>query len=124
MCASPARKLRLVKSPARYRYYRVSYYKPQERRSESLNVRITKTIDDGLKDLARLWTHLESVNNSPEEGKKKHEPTQVTISDVVNRLLEVGLHGAFGEFGGRPETEAQWAELLREAGKRVAQSAK
>lgn len=123
MCASPVRKLR-DEGGATPRYYPVSeYFKPMERRSASLNVRITKSIEDGLADLVRLWTHLEEFSTPPPrdgDKKKKVEPVAVTVSDVVNRLLEVGLVGAFAEYGGRPQTEEQWKELLREARRRLA----
>lgn len=90
--------------------YDMGYFEPQERRTQQLTVRLPKSVTDGLKDLATLWTHLERTRtNDPE--------SEVTVSDVVVRLLQVGLDGAWEEIGFHPKTKEQWAELLKRADK-------
>lgn len=85
--------------------YKLGYFEPQEKRSAQLNVRVPKSVQDSLRDLARLWTEME-------KARTEEEDSEVTISDVAVRLLQVGLDGAWAEAGGRPETEVQWKALL------------
>lgn len=91
-------------------YFDMAYYSPQERRTAQLNARVPKSIKDGVEALARLWTHLERVQTGDSE-------VEVTAADVVNRLLQVGLEGAWAEIGMQPKTEAEWAEVLKRAEK-------
>jgi hypothetical protein len=97
--------------------YDMGYYSPQEQRTAQLNARIPKSVQEGLKDLARLWTHIERVRtNDPE--------VEVTVTDVANRLLQVGLDGAWGEIGMQPKTESEWAEVLKRAEKAFTDAAR
>jgi hypothetical protein len=93
------------------------YYEPQERRTQQLTARIPKSISDGLKDLARLWTHMERTRTGDADA-------EVTVSDVVVRLLQVGLDGAWAEIGFQPKTDEQWQKLLERADKAIESSFK
>lgn len=86
------------------------YFEPQERRTQQLTARIPKSVSDGLKDLAKLWTHLERSRTGDEEA-------EVTVSDVVVRLLQVGLDGSWAEIGFQPKSDADWTELFKRADK-------
>lgn len=104
---------------------KMPYYEPEELRSEQLNVRIPKSVYDGLKDLARLWTHLEQTRADTEakaKNRKVKPVSKVSVSDVVVRLLQVGLNGAWAEIGMHPQTEREWAEVLARADRLYAQS--
>ena len=92
--------------------YAVGYFEPQQRRrrTEQITVRIPKPIHEGLDRLAKLWTHLERLRTEDERA-------EVTISDVVNRLLEIGLEGAWSEAGFRPKSEEELDELKKRAEK-------
>lgn len=92
--------------------YAVGYFEPQQRRrrTEQITVRIPKPIQEGLDRLAKLWTHLERLRTEDERA-------EVTISDVVNRLLEIGLEGAWSEAGFRPKSEEELDELKKRAEK-------
>jgi len=95
-----------------YANFAVGYFEPQERRrrTEQITVRIPKPIQDGLDRLAKLWTHLERLRTEDEKA-------EVTVSDVVNRLLEVGLDGAWSEAGFRPKTDQELLDLQKRAEK-------
>lgn len=81
---------------------RVPYYKtPDEPRTEQLNVRIAKSTEEALKDLARLWTFRAQA----ETGNAK---VKVGITDAALRLIDQSLDGAFHEMGGRPTTKEEW----------------
>lgn len=92
--------------------YAVGYFEPQERRrrTEQITVRIPKPIQEGLERLSRLWTHLERLRTEDDRA-------EVTVSDVVNRLLEIGLEGAWSEAGFRPKTDEELDELKKRAEK-------
>lgn len=90
--------------------YAMGYFEPQERRTAQITARVPKAVDQGLKDLSRLWTHLE-------QAKSGDPKAEVSVSDVIVRLLKVGLAGAWAEVGGQPETEEQWKKLLGQASK-------
>lgn len=107
------------------------YYSPQERRTDQLNVRVTPTMKRSVEGLSRLWTHMEQERAKARarlEGKldsKKLEEIgtiSVTTSDVVVRLLGLGLPGAWDEFGAQPKNEDQWKQLLAVATKHVVEN--
>lgn len=66
------------------------YYKSQERRTDQLTARIPKRMKDALQRLAYYWTALERETSGDAE-------VEVTIGDVVVRLVDVGLEGAWEE---------------------------
>lgn len=66
------------------------YYKSQERRTDQVTARIPKRMKDDLQRLAHYWTALE-------REATKDSDVEVTIGDVVVRLLDVGLEGAWEE---------------------------
>jgi hypothetical protein len=91
--------------------YDMGYYSPhQEQRTAQLTVRLPKGTKEGLEALARLWTHIERVRTGDPE-------VEITVTDVANRLLRVGLDGAWAEIGAQPRTEAEWTEVLKKAEK-------
>lgn len=86
-------------------------YKPkEEKRTEQLNCRVTKTIKSGLADLGRIYSRFDQV----EQGDDEIEWSE---SDVANRLLEHALVAAWTEIGFRPKTKEEWDEVLSRAGK-------
>ena len=93
-------------------YDDMGYWQPQERRTKDLSARVTKTVYDGVKDVARLWTAVERIRSGDED-------IEVSGADVVNRLLAVGIEGAFAEFGAHPKTEAEWTQLEAVIRKRI-----
>jgi len=90
--------------------YAMGYYTSHERRTKQLRVRITPSLQLGLKRLAEVWTHVERVRTGEED-------LDVTQSDVVNQLLKLGLEGAWAEIGAEPKTDADLAEIKRRAEK-------
>ena len=98
------------KAPKKASYFPMGYFQPFEQRTAQLNARVTKSIKDGLEDLAKLWTHMEKARTGDDE-------VTITVSDVVNRLLAIGLDGAWSEIGGQPRTDAEWAKVLERAAK-------
>lgn len=85
----------------------MGYFESQDRRTEQLNVRVSKTTRKSLEGLAELWEAME-------KEKTEDDEVRVTVSDVVHRLIQVGLTGAWGELGGQPQTPAQF-EAMKEA---------
>lgn len=87
--------------------YDMGYFEPQERRTKQLTARIPKSVSDGLKDLSRLWTHMEQARTGDKDA-------EVSISDVVVRLLQIGVEGAWAELGLRagPKTKEEWSDIL------------
>lgn len=83
----------------------MSYFAPKERRTAQMTFRLPPSLKARLEKLAKFWTHLERVQSGVED-------IEVSPADVVNRLCEVGLDGAWGEVGGEPGTDKEWAELL------------
>jgi len=67
-----------------------SYYKSQERRTEQVTARVPKRIKDSLQRLAYWWTFKERQATGDDE-------LEVTIGDVLVRLADVGLEGAWEE---------------------------
>lgn len=90
----------------------MGYWEPQERRTKDLSARVTKTVYDGVKDVARLWTMIERLRAGDTD-------IEVSGADVVNRLLKVGIEGAFAEFGKHPKTEEDWSQLESVIRKRI-----
>lgn len=89
------------------------YWEPKERRTKDLSARVTKTVYDGVKAVARLWTTVERHRTGDTEYV-------VSAGDVVNRLLGVGIEGAFAEFGGQvPKTEEEWQKIEATVRKRI-----
>lgn len=97
--------MRVIAAPS-VRFSQLAYYTHHaEPRSQQLNARVPKSVLEGLRDLARLWT-------AHEQARTGDETAEVSLSDVVVRLLKVGLDGAWEEIGHRPTSEEEWAELL------------
>jgi hypothetical protein len=78
----------------------------KEKRSEMLNVRIPKSLKARLKQLAEFWTERAKLQT--------RDAQDVTVGDVVVRLLTVGIEGAWTDAGlsGRP-SQAEVDELVR-----------
>lgn len=91
----------------------MGYYTSHERRSEQLRARVSKSISTGLTRLAAVWTHVERARTGD-------ETLEVTESDVVNRLLQMGLEGSWAEIGHTPKTDAELEEVKRRAVKVLA----
>lgn len=87
--------------------YSMDLYFPrgEEKRTQQLTVRVPKSVKDGIEELARFWTRLSRERTGDPEN-------EVTISDVTVRLLQVGLSGAWGEVGGRPDSEKEWSARI------------
>lgn len=68
-------------------------FSPKERRGEQLNVRMSKRLKGQLEELARIWTEVARARSKDKELK-------VTMADVANRLLTVGVANAWIEAGG------------------------
>lgn len=66
------------------------YFKSQERRTDQLTARVPKRLKDEMIRLARYWTALE-------REASKDDEIDVTVGDVMVRLLDVGLEGAWEE---------------------------
>ncbi len=83
-----------------------NYYRLPERRTAHLTARVPKSVIDGLKEIARLWEIAE---------KLKDPIAEVSQSDVVVRLLEVGIAGAWAqmEIDHPPRTEKEWEDIKR-----------
>lgn len=79
--------------------------KGDEKRTQQLTVRIPKSVKDGLEELSRFWSELSQERTGDPEN-------DVSVSDVAVRLLQVGLAGAWGEVGGRPQSEKEWATRI------------
>lgn len=90
--------------------YAVGYFEPQERRTQQISARVPKTVKDGIARLAKLWTHIERIRTGDTE-------TEVTETDVVVRLLQVGLDGAWAEIGFEPKSDAEFEEVKKRAEK-------
>lgn len=91
----------------------MGYYEPQERRTEQINVRMPRSTKARLERLAELWTHLEQVRSGDDDAS-------VSISDVVLRLVQVGLDGAWSEIGGEPQTDAELEKVKQVAAEKLA----
>lgn len=88
----------------------MGYYEPSERRTKQISARVPKSVKDGLARLAELWTYAEQVRTGDEEA-------EVTETDVIVRLLTIGLDGAWAEIGMEPKTEKEMAEVKKRAEK-------
>lgn len=86
----------------------VGYFEPQERRTEQINVRVTKTVRDSLVRLADIWSHVEQIRSGDTDAT-------VSVSDVVMRLIQIGLQGAWAEIGLEAKTDAELAAVKRKA---------
>lgn len=108
------------------------FYEHREQRTEQLNVRTSRRLKLRVEKLARLWTYLERYQGGvkpadPEApgGRAKGLP-EVSLADVVNRLIAVSLDGAWAEWadeGGmgdvEPMNEAEWEALFTRARRRL-----
>lgn len=66
------------------------YYRSQERRTEQISVRLPRRVKDSLQRLAYYWTALEREVSGDAD-------VEVTVGDVVVRLTDVGIDGAWEE---------------------------
>lgn len=82
----------------------VAIYRPQERRRVQTSVYLPEDIHKSVEDLGRLWTELDRAQDPNAKQWKSAE--------VMRRLIEAGLDGAWGEVGGHPVDEKGWAELI------------
>jgi hypothetical protein len=96
--------------PSRRRDYfsDMGYYEPQERRTQQISARVPKSVKDGVARLSKLWTKMERLRTGDKE-------VEVTETDVIVRLLSVGLDGAWAEMGGEPKTDRELDELVEKA---------
>lgn len=85
------------------------YYSPRvkPRRTQQLNVRVTRDLRTALDQLADFWTRLDRAQDPDAE--------EWTVGDVVHRLCEVGISGAWERFGGRPLDRAKFDAVLNDA---------
>jgi hypothetical protein len=92
------------------------YYKRREK-SAQLNVRIPESLKAALEEVVRLWRAQAIVDGDP--------PDDMTLTYVVERLLTVGVEGAWGEkltdagLKAVPKTDEEWAQLERSMAKAV-----
>lgn len=96
------------------RYRRpMGFYERREKRDQSLNLRITKSLKDSLGRLAKAWEFLDSLEDGAEPFDPKSDPN---VSDVAVRLLTQSAAAAWKEIGGfEPKTDEQWAEFFKAA---------
>ncbi len=79
----------------------------KEKRSEVLHLRIPKRLKGQLKLLADYWTQRSKMAS-------REDAVEVTVPDVVIRLLAIGLEGAWTEAGLPAEPDAATvAEAIR-----------
>jgi hypothetical protein len=83
----------------------MSYFAPRERRTAQMTFRLTPTLKARLEKLAGFWQALERMHPGAEKA-------EVSPADVVIRLCEIGLDGAWGEVGGEPRNDEEMAERI------------
>lgn len=89
----------------------LAYWRPNKRGESSkvaLSVRLEPELHASLNELAAFWTELDAALLGDAALK-------TGVGDVITRLLEVGLAGAWTELGGRPESEKDRAALVKRA---------
>lgn len=81
-----------------------SFFRPKERRTASLTIRITPALERNLKLLAELWSVASQAHSEDAELK-------VSENDAAFRLLEESCVAAISEMLGAdtkwPETDAE-----------------
>ena len=93
----------------------LTFYVPPER-PWMLRLRSTESFRAQLEDVVRLWkAHAAARGDDPE---------QIDLSYVIRRFLEVGIEGAFADYGGRPKTEADWKAVTAALKASIESSAK
>lgn len=82
----------------------MGYYEPpQSTKRVQIGVRVSSDLNDALDAVVKLWKLVAAASGKDPEGVDK--------TYVITRLLSVGIDGAFGEFGGKPETVEEWKKL-------------
>jgi hypothetical protein len=88
--------------------FAMGYYEPTERRTQQISARVPKSVKDGIARLSKLWTKIE-------RARTKDEEVEVSETDVIVRLLSVGLDGAWAEMGSEPMSDKDIDELAKRA---------
>lgn len=82
----------------------MGYYEPPPgTKKVQVAARISSELNDALDAVMRLWKTVAAASGRDPDGIDK--------TYVITRLLSVGVDGAFGEFGGKPETVEEWKKL-------------
>lgn len=79
----------------------------KERRAAALNARIPERLKASLELLADYWTKRESVALGDADA-------EVSLGDVVVRLLSLGVEGAWAEAGLAPYPDKATVEKLKQ----------
>lgn len=109
------------------------YYEPQERRTETLNLKVPPSVRLKILGLVRLWTYIERYRQGIKPydieavGGRGDGLPEVSMADVANRLIAVSLDGAWSEWADEdavgdvmPISEAEWEALFQNARRRIA----
>lgn len=92
----------------------MGYFSPTPRRTAQMSIRVPPSVKEALDDLARAWTILERIENGEDPRDKK--AAEVTVADVVNRLLKIGVEGSWTELQvERPLSEEDWEAFIDNA---------
>ena len=89
----------------------LAYYRPARGAKgpkKVVSVRVPADLHANLEGLAQFWSALDSAVVGP-------DAPETDLSDVVIRLLEMGVDGAWAEIGGRPVNEKDRAALVKKA---------
>jgi len=78
-----------------------------------LSTRVPQELHASLGQLAKFWTDLDKELS--DRGLLPGVAHETNLSEVVVRLLEVGLATAWTEIGGRPASEKEHAALIKRA---------
>ena len=86
----------------------VAYFEVPDRKVQTA-VRLPKSLLEQLDGVVRLWRAMAEARGEGSES--------VDRAYVINRLLRVGVDGAFAEVGGYPvdATDDAWERVLRAA---------
>ena len=101
-----------------------SFFQPKERRTKTMSVRITPSLEARLGLLARLWTIASRAHAGDEtptgpasampksKGGEDEKSIGVTPNDAAFRVMDASIDAAISEMLGtntkRPENEADW----------------
>lgn len=91
-------------------YYPVDEDSEDERVKTS--VRLPKQDHDDIEIIAELWNEFDRVLDRPRPRKWK-------AASVIERLIEVGIDGFWGQVGGRPDTKEGREEFVRKAVEKI-----
>jgi hypothetical protein len=92
------------------------YFRSNAPRTKQITQRVSKRVFDGVKYLAEVLTLEEQILHGDPKAK-------ITVGDVVNRLLELGLDSAFARLDlSQPMDKDQQQQVLAVYEKRLKQS--